>query len=139
MWVDAVRSFGAPYRYLEGYDLLEFRNALERMQEWDIDIVIPGHGPPTDKNRLILFADYLEDMQAIAEQEMAAYTQGEHLSVIGKVNPEKYFDSYISEVARRVSEKMRPKYGEIGGFDDWGTKNAERMVVFLLHEILFFE
>jgi len=139
MWVDAVRSFGAPYRYLEGYDLPDFRNALKMMRTWDIDVVVPGHGPPTDKNRLILFANYFDDMQAIAEREMAAYTQGEHQSVVGKVNPEKYFDSYISEVARRVIEKMRPKYGDIGGFDDWGPKNAERMVVFLLHEILFFE
>jgi glyoxylase-like metal-dependent hydrolase (beta-lactamase superfamily II) len=139
MWVDAVRSFGAPYRYLEGYDLPDFRNALKMMRTWDIDIVVPGHGPPTDKKRLILFANYLDDMQAIAEREMAAYTQGEHQSVVGKVNPEKYFDSYISEVARRITKEMRPEYGDIGGFDDWGTKNAERMVVFLLHEILFFE
>ena len=29
MWVEAVRSFGAPYRYLVGYDLLDFRNALK--------------------------------------------------------------------------------------------------------------
>jgi len=139
MWVDAVRSFGVPYRYLEGYDLPDFRNALKKVQAWDIDVVVPGHGPPTDRKRLILFADYLDDMQRIAEEEMEAYTQSEHLSVVGKVNPEKYFDSYISEVARRVIAKMRPQYGEIGGFDDWGTKNAERMVVFLLHEILFFE
>jgi len=139
MWVDAVRSFGAPYRYLEGYDWLDFRNALQELQTWDIDILVPGHGPPTDKSRLVLFANYLRDMQAIAEEEMAAYTQSEHAAVIGKVNPEKYFDSYISEVARRVSEKMRPEYGDIGGYDDWGTKNAERAVVFLLHEILFFK
>jgi glyoxylase-like metal-dependent hydrolase (beta-lactamase superfamily II) len=139
MWVDAVRSFGAPYRYLEGYDWLDFRNALQELQTWDIDILVPGHGPPTDKNRLVLFANYLQDMQRIAEQEMASYTQGEHAAIVGKVNPEKYFDSYISEVARRVSEKMRPEYGDIGGYDDWGTKNAERAVVFLLHEILFFE
>lgn len=139
MWVDAVRSFGAPYRYLEGYDWLDFRNALQELQTWDIDILVPGHGPPTDKSRLVLFANYLRDMQAIAEEEMAAYTQSEHAAVIGKVNPEKYFDSYISKVARRVSEKMRPEYGDIGGYDDWGTKNAERAVVFLLHEILFFE
>lgn len=139
MWVDAVRSFGAPYRYLEGYDLLDFRNALKELQSWDIEILVPGHGPPTDKGRLVLFANYLDDMQTFAEEEMAAYTQNEHLTVVGKVNPEKYFDSYISEIAKRVIEKMRPQYGDIGGFDDWGTKNAERMVVFLLHEILFFE
>jgi len=139
MWVDAVRSFGAPYRYLEGYDWLDFRNALKELQTWDIDILVPGHGPPTDKSRLVLFADYLQDMQRIAEEEMTGYTQSEHAAIIGKVNPEKYFDSYISEVARRVSAKMRPDYGDIGGYDDWGTKNAERAVVFLLHEILFFE
>jgi glyoxylase-like metal-dependent hydrolase (beta-lactamase superfamily II) len=139
MWVDAVRSFGAPYRYLEGYDWLDFRNALKELQTWDIEILVPGHGPPTDKSRLVLFANYLQDMQRIATEEMTIYTQGEHASIIGKVNPEKYFDSYISEVARRVSEKMRAEYGDIGGYDDWGTKNAERAVVFLLHEILFFE
>jgi glyoxylase-like metal-dependent hydrolase (beta-lactamase superfamily II) len=139
MWVDAVRSFGAPYRYLEGYDWLDFRNALKELETWDINILVPGHGPPTDKSRLVLFADYLRDMQRIAEEEMAGYTQSEHAAIIGKVNPEKYFDSYISEVARRVSEKMRPEYGDIGGYDDWGTKNAERSVVFLLHEILFFD
>lgn len=139
MWVDAVRSFGAPYRYLEGYDWLDFRNALQELQTWDINILVPGHGPPADESRIVLFANYLQDMQRIAEEEMAAYTQAVHVSIIGKVNPEKYFDSYISEVARRVSEKMRPEYGDIGGYDDWGTKNAERAVVFLLHEILFFE
>jgi len=139
MWVDAVRSFGAPYRYLEGYDWLDFRNALKELQTWDIDIVVPGHGPPTDKSRLVLFSNYLAGMQRIAEEQMAAYTQGEHSSVVGNVNPEKYFDSYISEIARRVIEEMRPQYGDIGGYDDWGTKNAERTVVFLLHEILFFE
>ena len=139
MWVDAVRSFGAPYRYLEGYDLLDFRNALTELQTWDFEILVPGHGPPTDKNRLVLFANYLDDMQVFAEAEMAAYTQSEHSSVVGKINPEKYFDSYISEIAKRVVEKMRPQYGDIGGYADWGTKNAERTVVFLLHEILFFE
>ena len=139
MWVDAVRSFGAPYRYLEGYDWLDFRNALRELQTWEIDILVPGHGPPTDKSRLVLFASYLQDMQTTAEKEMAAYTQGEHAAVIGKVNPERYFDSYISEIAHRVIEKMRPQYGDIGGYDDWGTKNAERVVVFLLHEILFFK
>lgn len=139
MWVDAVRSFGAPYRYLEGYDWLDFRNALKELQSWDIEILVPGHGPPTDKRRLVLFANYLHDMQKFAEEEMAAYSQGEHSSTIGKVNPEKYFDSYISEIARRVIKKMRPQYGDIGGYDDWGTKNAERAVVFLLHETLFFE
>ena len=55
------------------------------------------------------------------------------------MNPEKFFDSYISKVAGRVLERMRPEYGDIGGFDDWGSKNAERTVVFLLHEMLFFE
>jgi glyoxylase-like metal-dependent hydrolase (beta-lactamase superfamily II) len=139
MWVDAVRSFGTPYRYLEGYDWLDFRNALKEVQTWDIEILVPGHGPPTNRNRLVLFANYLQDMQKIAEEEMTAYTQGEHSSKIGRVNPEKYFDSYISEIARRVSERMRPEYGDMGGYDDWGTKNAERAVVFLLHEILFFE
>ncbi len=139
MWVDAVRSFGAPYRYLEGYDWLEFRNALQELQTWEIEILIPGHGPPTDKSRLVLFANYLQHMQTAAEKEMAAYTQARHSSIIGRVNPERYFDTYISEIARRVIEKMRPQYGDIGGYDDWGTKNAERAVVFLLHEILFFD
>lgn len=135
MWVDAVRSFGAPYRYLEGYDLRDFRKALTELQGWDFEILIPGHGPPTDKGRLMLFARYLDDMQAFAELEMAAYPQSKHSSIVGKVNPERFFDSYISEIAGRVIERMRPEYGEIGGFDDWGPKNAERTVVFLLHEI----
>lgn len=139
MWVDAVRSYGAPYRYLEGYDLLDFRKALEELLAWDFDVLVPGHGPPTDKSRLTLYAKYLDDMREIAEAEMAAYPQSEHRAVAGNVNPEKYFDSYISTVADRVMERMRPEYGEIGGFDDWSGKNAERTVVFLLHEILFFE
>jgi len=78
-------------------------------------------------------------MQRIATAHMAKYTQAEHAAVVGEVNPEKYFDTYISEIASRVSGEMRPRYGDIGGYDDWGSKNAERAVVFLLHEILFFE
>ena len=139
MWVDAVRSFGAPYRYLEGYDLRDFRNALIELRSWDFEILVPGHGPPTDKDRLVLFANYLEAMQEFAEAAMARYTQGEHRAAVGNVNPEKYFDTYITEIAERVIGKMRPEYGDLGGFDDWGPKNAERTVVFLLHEILFFE
>jgi len=139
MWVDAVRSFGAPYRYLEGYDLLDFRNALKELQSWDFKILVPGHGPPTDKKQLVLFADYFDAMQKHAEAEMEQYSQGDHHAVVGNVNPEKYFDTYIKEIAGRVIGKMRTEYGHLGGFDDWGTKNAERMVVFLLHEILFFE
>ena len=139
MWVDAVRSFGVPYRYLEGYDWLDFRSALQELQDWEIEILVPGHGPPTDKSRIKLFADYLWDMQTIAEEEMVSYTQAQHAAKVGKINPEKYFDSYISEIARRVIEKMRPQYGDMGGYNDWGTKNAERTVVFLFHEILFFE
>ncbi|MFQ5548194.1 MAG: MBL fold metallo-hydrolase [Woeseia sp.] len=136
MWVDAVRSFGVPYRYFEGYDLFEFRNALTEVASRDFEILVPGHGPPTDRNRLVLFANYLDDMQAIAQEEMVKYSQHDHRARIGKVNPEKYFDTYISEIAGRVAKRMRPKYGDTGGFDDWGTKNAERTVVFLLHEIL---
>ncbi|MFQ6004212.1 MAG: MBL fold metallo-hydrolase [Woeseia sp.] len=136
MWVDAVRSFGVPYRYFEGYDLLEFRNALTELASWDFETLVPGHGPPTDKSRLALFANYLDDLQAIAEEEMVKYTQRDHRARVGKVNPEKYFDTYISEIAGRAAKRMRPKYGDIGGFDDWGAKNAERTVVFLLHEIL---
>lgn len=139
MWVDAVRSFGAPYRHLEGYDWLDFRNALQKLQSWEIEILVPGHGPPTDKGRIVLFANYLADMQRIAAAQMAEYTQSKHASIVGNVNPERYFDTYISEVASRVIEEMRPRYGNIGGYDDWGPKNAERAVVFLLHEILFFE
>ena len=139
MWVDAVRSFGAPYRYLEGYDLLDFRNALKELQSWDFEILVPGHGPPTDKKQLVLFADYFDAMQKHAEAEMEQYSQRDHRAVVGNVNPEKYFDTYIKEIAGRAIGKMRPEYGHLGGFDDWGTKNAERMVVFLLHEILFFE
>ena len=138
MWVDAVRSFGVPYRYLEGYDLGDFRKALETVQSWDFEILVPGHGPPTDRQRVSLFATYLAEMQAIAEAEMAAYTQSDHAAAVGDVNPEKYFDTYISEIGRRVLEKMRPDYGDMGGFDDWGPKNAERTVVFLLHELMIF-
>lgn len=139
MWVDAVRSFGVPYRHLEGYDLFDFRHALNEVKRWDFDVLVPGHGPPTDKRQVELFADYLADLQRFAEREMATYTQADHAAVIGDVNPERFFDSYIATVAGRAMEKMRPAYGSLGGFDDWGPKNAERTVVFLLHEILFFQ
>ena len=138
MWVDAVRSFGAPYRYLEGFDLMDFRAALDEVQNWDFDILIPGHGPPTDKSRVSLFADYLDELIETAEKHMRRYTTADHRSTSGPVNPEKYFDSYIETIAGRVIEELRPTYGDIGGYDDWATKNAERVVVHLLHEIPVF-
>lgn len=135
MWVDAVRSFGVPYRHLEGTDLNDLRSALGELQTWDFEYLIPGHGPATDKARLELYSRYFDDLQRFAEAEMVNYTQTEHRSSLaGDVNPEKYFDTYISRVAAAVVERMRARYAEMGGFDDWGPKNAERMVVFLLHE-----
>ncbi len=137
MWVDAVRSFGVPYRYLEGTDLRDFRNALEELRTWEFDHLVPGHGGATDKTRLELYARYFEDLERHTIAEMARNTQLEHRATMKNVNPERFFDSYISKIAARVIEHMRADYGELGGFDDWSPKNAERMVVHLLHERSF--
>lgn len=137
MWVDVVRSFGVPYRYLEGSDLRDLRQALKDVSTWDIEHVVPGHGPATDKKRVKVFSAYFDDLERHAVAQMGRHSQLEHRDHAGDMNPEKYFDSYISETAKQVVEDMRPHYGELGGFDDWGPKNAERMVVYLLHELPF--
>lgn len=134
MWVDAVRSFGVPYRYLEGTDLRDFRNALRELRTWDFDYLIPGHGEATDKARLELYTHYFDDLERFTAAEMDRYSQLDHQGKTEKANPEKFFDSYITEIARRVIERMRGDYSGVGGFNDWGPKNAERMAVHLLHE-----
>lgn len=137
MWVDAVRSYGVPFRYLEGTDLRHFRRALKRVQELDFDHLVHGHGPATDKEQVRLFDRYFSDLDRYARLEMAAYTQLQHRDSRSFDDPQAFFDSYIALIAGRLVERMRPRYGEMGGFESWGPRNAERMVVFLLHELPF--
>ncbi|MDA2933081.1 MBL fold metallo-hydrolase [Acidobacteria bacterium AH-259-D05] len=138
MWVDAVRSYGVPYRYLEGTDLQQFRRALAKVEGLDFQHLVHGHGPATNKAQVTLFRRYFDDLERFTRAEMTLYSQKDHIKEISGENPQRFFDTYISKIASRVLEKMRASYGNMGGFDDWALKNAERMVVFLLHEMPFF-
>ncbi|MEE8586043.1 MAG: MBL fold metallo-hydrolase, partial [Acidobacteriota bacterium] len=73
MWVDAVRSYGVPYRYLEGTDLRHFRRALEEVEKLDFDHLVHGHGPSTDKSQVTLFRRYFDDLDRFTRQEMKKY------------------------------------------------------------------
>lgn len=137
MWVDTVRSHGVPYRYLEGTDLRDFRQALKKLQTLDIDHIVHGHGAATDKARLMLYSHYFDDLEKYSIEEMTKHSRLDHRAHSKGLNPEKHFDTYIAEIAGLVLERMRKNYGQLGAFDDWGPKNAERMVVFLLHDIAF--
>ena len=137
LWVDVVRSHGVPYRYLEGTDLRDLRSALKEMQSRDIEHIVHGHGPATNKQRLALYSAYFDDLERYTLEEMTRHNRLEHDKHVKGSNPEKHFDTYISEIAALVLERMRKDYGKLGGFDDWGPKNAERIVVFLLHDVAF--
>ncbi len=137
MWVDAVRSYGVPYRYLEGTDLRHFRRALQKVEKLDIDHLVHGHGPSTDKSQVTLFRRYFDDLDRFTRQEMKKYPVSEHRRTSGQRDPHLFFDTYIQRIASRSHARMRSGYSQLGGFESWGSKNAERMVVFFLHELPF--
>ncbi|MCP4220331.1 MAG: MBL fold metallo-hydrolase [bacterium] len=53
-----------------GADTKNWSAFLEKISQWDIDKVVPGHGELTDKKGLLLMAGYLKDLRQTVEEGM---------------------------------------------------------------------
>lgn len=110
--VDVVTPGRLAFRSMPDFTPQGWIVALKKMEQFDFDRIIPGHGPAAaPKSAVTEQREYIEDLgKAVAN---AVKTTGNPFA----------FD----KITELVKEDLRPKYGKWAQFDDWMGMNVERI------------
>jgi len=77
---------------------------LRELESWDVDLYVPGHGPPGDKKQLAEFRGYLE---WLVEEVQSRLEQGKTLGEIRReVNPLENYHWSARELGMRAVEEV---------------------------------
>lgn len=85
-------------------------NACDLILSWDVDVVVPGHGPISDKAGVLEFRRYLEWLQVEARKRYDADMSAEEAAIDIDLGP--YADWLDGE---RIVVNVQTLYGEFSG------------------------
>ncbi len=89
---------------LTSIDIERWIGVLRELESWDVDVYVPGHGPPGDKKQLAEFRGYLE---WLIEEVQSRREQGKTLAEIRReVKPLEHYHWSARELGMRAVEEV---------------------------------
>jgi glyoxylase-like metal-dependent hydrolase (beta-lactamase superfamily II) len=89
---------------LASTDVRRWIEVLRDLESWDVDLYVPGHGPPGDKKQLAEFRGYLE---WLVEEVQSRLEQGKTLAEIRReVNPLENYHWSARDLGMRAVEEV---------------------------------
>jgi len=102
-----------------------YESNLEELAKLDWDYLSGGHGNIGSKADVDFYRAFIGDMKQAVGKAMSEVKFGEGVDM-SKVNAHTVFlTTYLSNVAKKATESLRPKYGHYYGFDYSTPRNAE--------------
>jgi glyoxylase-like metal-dependent hydrolase (beta-lactamase superfamily II) len=107
--IDVVYPKRLLFYYLPDYQPRTLLGALREVQKLDYDVVISGHGPLANKQDLVEFTGYLDDM----------------ITQVGGVYRKYRYEPPAVQLKKALEEVNLDKYKEWGRFDTYRDRNIE--------------
>jgi glyoxylase-like metal-dependent hydrolase (beta-lactamase superfamily II) len=136
--IDVISPGLVPYRDLPLSDFQGYLSTLEKLIQLPADTLMDGHLPPSPMIWAHHYRRYFKDLVEITRDVRAEIDETtvlaevpKHLTGVigaGVAMTELMFQ----RTAERVVARLRPQYGDWGGFDQWAPFNVQRALIYLI-------
>jgi glyoxylase-like metal-dependent hydrolase (beta-lactamase superfamily II) len=106
-------------------NFLYFEANLEQLGKLDWVYLNGGHGNVGSKEDVAFYRTFIADMKQAAGSALASVPWGEGVDAETVRAHTVYFTTWLGAVAKKVTDELRPKYGQFYGFEASTPRNAE--------------
>lgn len=119
-------SFAGADSYLGYRDLI---NAIDA-QEWEY--LSGGHGNVGSRADIAFYNQFLDDLEAAVGEALGTIAFGSTVENPDELNAHTAFlSTWITEIGKYATDKLRPQYGDTYGFEYATPKNAEMVGMYM--------
>jgi glyoxylase-like metal-dependent hydrolase (beta-lactamase superfamily II) len=127
---DLVNGDQPPFRnFGESDNYVYYRSNVNQLGDLDWIHLVGGHGNVGSKEDIAFYNVFLDDLEAAVAQAMATIKFGDVADVTKHNNHAALMVPWITAVAARTTNELRPKYGALYGFEITVPANAEKVAL----------
>lgn len=130
---DLINPDQPPFWRFAGNERFRFHEEnLRQVYDLEWDYLSGSHGNIGSREDMDFEFAFISDLKAAVGQAMGAHPFSDFVNPDAKAHTE-FLSNFFSVVAKEATETLRPKYGEMYGFDEATPPNAE-MVAWAMFE-----
>jgi glyoxylase-like metal-dependent hydrolase (beta-lactamase superfamily II) len=112
-------------------NFLYYEMNLEQLAKLDWVFLNGGHGNVGSKDDVAFYRTFIGDMKRAVGGALQAVAWGDGVDTENVRAHTVYFTTWLSAVAQKATDELRPKYGKFYGFDAATPRNAELVALTL--------
>lgn len=112
-------------------NFLYYEDNLEQLGKLDWIYLNGGHGNVGSKDDVAFYRTFIADMKQAAGSALASVRWGDGVDAETVRAHTVYFTTWLEAVAKKVTDELRPKYGQFYGFEAATPRNAELVALTL--------